>query len=409
MFHLSPKNVSPEGKSVSVTFYLKLLKTNATESSIMARIVYGRKKVELGTGLRIPTVTWIDKRQESRSSNLINRRLLQIKNEIYDAKLMLDNKGIHYTVKDIKNAVVGDDEPKSTLIDFWNIFLCDKSNSQSCSTSTLKKYGTTCNYLTQYLETIGCVTLKVNQWDRRKITEFDAFLNNMVIDNRGRKLMQTTINKHHVKLKTVLNYAVQLEIIQNNPYNGWKLTFPYKNRQYLNDYELRLLETVDLEHNKSLDKARDLFLFSCYTGLRYGDTQQLKISDIYTIKNQVVLEMNQQKTKEPISIPLIDNACLIIEKYIDLPERLVLGKALPQLSNQKLNYFLKAVADIVGLDKNLTHHMARHTCATTVLLENDISMEVTSRILGHQSIKTTQIYGRITNSQVHKAMKKIAR
>ncbi len=88
MFHPSPKNVSPEGKSVSVTFYLKPLKTNATESSIMTRIVYGRKKVEFGTGLRIPTVTWIDKRQESRSSNLINRRLLQIKNEIYDAKLM---------------------------------------------------------------------------------------------------------------------------------------------------------------------------------------------------------------------------------------------------------------------------------------------------------------------------------
>ena len=409
MFHPSPKNVSPEGKSVSVTFYLKPLKTNATESSIMTRIVYGRKKVEFGTGLRIPTVTWSERKQESNVSAIINRRLSKIKNEIYDTKLMLDNKGVHYTVKDIKNHYLGDESNRPTLLEFWDSFINHRKTSGECRPSTLTKYRSTQKYLHHFLKSISSTQLLAHQWDKKKIKEFDLFLNHVVIDNRGGKMMQTTINKHHVKLKTILNYAIQLEIIQNNPYNGWKLSFPYKSREYLDDRELDLIENVNLEHNPSLDKARNIFLFSCYTGLRYGDTQLLLIKNIHWSSDQAFIRMEQQKTKDDVYIPLIKRALDILCKYEDLPERLIQGRALPQLSNQKLNFYLKAVADVAGLDKGLTHHMARHTCATTILLDNDVSMEITSRILGHQSIKTTQIYGRITNSQVHRAMEKIKR
>ena len=409
MFHSRKNHVSPEGRSISVTFYLKPLKKRTTESSIMARIIFGRKKAELATGIRITDYSWSVKKQESTTSAIINRRLSQIKNEIYDTKLILDNKGEYYTVKDIKNYYLGGENNTANLLELWDSFINHRKTSGECRSSTLTKYRSTHKYLHEFLKSISATQLLAHQWDKKKIKEFDLFLNQVVIDNRGSKMMQTTINKHHVKLKTILNYAIQLEIIQNNPYNGWKLSFPYKSREYLDDRELDLIENVNLEHNPSLDKARNIFLFSCYTGLRYGDTQLLLIKNIHWSSDQAFIRMEQQKTKDDVYIPLIKRALDILCKYEDLPERLIQGKALPQLSNQKLNFYLKAVADVAGLDKGLTHHMARHTCATTILLDNGVSMEITSRILGHQSIKTTQIYGRITNSQMHRAMERIKR
>lgn len=410
MFHSSKNHVSPGGRSISVTFYLKPLKKHTAESSIMARIIYRRKKAEIATGIRILDDSWSIKKQESTTSVIINRRLSQIKNEIYETKLILDNKGEYYTVKDIKNFYQGVENKTPTLLELWDSFINHRKTSGECRSSTLTKYRSTHNYLYQFLNSISAIQLLANQWDKKKIKDFDLFLNQISIDNRGSKMMQTTINKHHVKLKTVLNYGITLDIIGTvNPYNGWKLSFPYKSREYLDDRELDLLENVNLKHNPSLDKARDLFLFSCYTGLRYGDTQLLLMNNIHWSSDEAFIRMEQQKTKDAVYIPLIKRAVEILSKYDDLPERLIQGKALPQLSNQKLNFYLKAVADVAGLDKGITHHMARHTCATTILLDNDVSMEITSRILGHQSIKTTQIYGRITNSQVHRAMEKIKR
>ena len=203
-----------------MTFYLKPLKNNPTDASVVARALYGRKKTELSTGIRIPKDTWSERKQESNVSAIINRRLSKIKNEIYDTKLMLDNKGVHYTVKDIKNYYLGDESNRPTLLELWDSFINHRKTSGECRPSTLTKYRSTQKYLHHFLKSISSTQLLAHQWDKKKIKEFDLFLNHVVIDNRGGKMMQTTINKHHVKLKTILNYAIQLEIIQNNPYNN---------------------------------------------------------------------------------------------------------------------------------------------------------------------------------------------
>ena len=409
MFHLGQNRVSPGAKSLSVSFLIKELKSSQAEACIMARIIYDRKKIELSTGIRIASHTWCEKKQESKVSGILNKRLLQIRNQIYDAKMQLEQEDRYFTVHDIKNLLQSEEESMPVLLDYCQRFLHDKRKSGECASSTLSKYPATFNYLRTFLEQKRHQGMRLDKWTKAQISAFDSFLKSVTIDERGARMALTTVNKHHVKLKTVFNHAVQQQLIPGNPYTGFKLKFPYKSREYLNTDELDLIEDMDLTHNKTLQKARDLFLFSCYTGLRYQDTQALTMGDVTIINDQIYLRIKQGKTGEPVEIPLLDSALHILKRYTDLPERIIHNKALPQMSNQKANFYLKAVADIAGLQRPLTHHMARHTCATTVLLDNDVPMEITSKFLGHTSMRTTQIYGRITHNQLNKAIRKVNR
>lgn len=408
MFQFGPKNVSV-GKSLSVNFLAREIKTSTSELAIVVRVIYDRKKVEFNAGIRIPTGTWCEKRQESKVSHILNKRLLQIRNEIYEIKLRLEQEQPYFTVHDIKRKLHHEDDDRPKLLDYIDRFMKEKRRSGECTESTLSKYPATFNYLRLFLESRKHQDMRLDQWTKTHITSFDLFLKEQVIDDRGSKMQLTTVNKHHVKLKTLFNHAVDHELLDTNPYRGFKLKFPYKNREYLNTFELTQIEEVDLTHNKPLQKARDLFLFSCYTGLRFQDTQAITMADLTIIDEQVYLRLKQGKTGDQVEIPLMDAAIQILKRYTDLPERIIKNKALPQMTNQKTNFYLKAVADIAGLQRPLTHHMARHTCATTVLLDNDVPMEVTSRFLGHTSIRTTQVYGRITHQQLTRALRKVNR
>ncbi len=404
MFHLSKNHVSPGGKSLSITFFLKELKTTQCEWAIMGRLIYDRRKVEFATGIRIHESTWCPKKQESKNSSIINKKLIGIRSMINDAKIMLEQEGNFFTVQDIKKMVFDGVKGKPTVLSYCKKFLDEKLKSGECTPSTLSKYPPTFSYLEKYLMLTKMQSIRIDQWTKSNVLGFDSFLKEQSINDKGAKMTLTTVNKHHVKLKTLFNHAVHNLLILGNPYNGIKLKFPYKRRGYLSSYELSLLEELDLSNNKSLSKARDLFVFSCYTGLRFQDAQDLKMSHLSVIKDQVFIQMTQGKTQESVEVPVLEPAMQILRRYTDLPERIVNNKALPQMSNQKANYFLKAIAEIAGIDKVLTHHMARHTCATTVLLDNTVPIEVVSKFLGHNSIRTTQIYGKVTHQQLQKVV-----
>ncbi|MBK8346945.1 MAG: integrase catalytic domain-containing protein [Saprospiraceae bacterium] len=117
---------------------------------------------------------------------------------------------------------------------------------------------------------------------------------------------------------------------------------------------------------------------------------------------------SRQKNENVSNVPLLEPALEIIEKYKDHPLCVNKNRILPMKSNQKLNAYLKELADICDIKKPLTTHIARHTFATTVLLSNGVSIEATSKMLGHKSIKTTQIYGKIVESRVGEEMDKLS-
>jgi len=154
-----------------------------------------------------------------------------------------------------------------------------------------------------------------------------------------------------------------------------------------------------------LEQVRDIFLFSCYTGLAYIDVQTLKRSEIVQgFDGEQWIFTSRQKTDTPSRIPLMPYALSVIKKYSDHPQCVIEDRVLPILSNQKMNAYLKEIADVCGIPKDLTFHIARHTFATTVTLLNGVPIETVSKMLGHTNIKTTQHYARILDIKVGEDM-----
>ena len=157
---------------------------------------------------------------------------------------------------------------------------------------------------------------------------------------------------------------------------------------------------------KRLEQVRDVFIFSCFTGLAYIDVKKLTEKNIRTsFDGKLWIMTKRQKTNIQSNILLLEVARIILEKY---KSQLPNGDLLPVLSNQKMNVYLKEIGDLCKIDKNLTFHLARHTFTTTITLAKGVPIETVSKKLGHTNIRTTQIYARITDSKVSNDMQELA-
>lgn len=214
------------------------------------------------------------------------------------------------------------------------------------------------------------------------------------------KLHQNTLVKYIQYLNRVLDYCVKYEWLEKNVLFGYKCPVKETKREYLTQDELqRIMEKVI--NIDRLREVRDIFVFCCHTGYAYKDAAELTPDHIgMGINGRKWIYTSRQKTDNVSNVPLLDQAMEIIEKYQNHPICVSKNRLLPMKSNQKLNSYLKELADICGITKPMTMHIARHTFATTVLLSNGVSMEATSKMLGHSSLKTTQIYGKILETRV---------
>jgi site-specific recombinase XerD len=155
-----------------------------------------------------------------------------------------------------------------------------------------------------------------------------------------------------------------------------------------------------------LIKVKDIFIFQCYTGLSYGDTQRLNSSNIEQKgKNEYWLKMTREKTKVAFTVPLLPKALLIIEKYSSAEDKK--GGLLPTISNQKMNENLKLIQELAKIEKNLTSHLARHTFATTITLGHGVPIETVSKMLGHTKLATTQMYAKVLDNKIRQDMAKL--
>jgi integrase len=146
---------------------------------------------------------------------------------------------------------------------------------------------------------------------------------------------------------------------------------------------------------------RDIFVFSCYTGLAYADVKKLKRSEINTgVDGEQWIFSPRQKTDTPCPIPLLPVALQLLEKYAHYPKCINQDRVLPVLTNQKMNAYLKEIADLCGINKVLTFHLARHTFATTICLSNGVPMETVSKMLGHTNLKQTLHYAKTLHSKI---------
>ena len=264
--------------------------------------------------------------------------------------------------------------------------------------TTYQNYLVTRKHFADFLQEYrGRKDIAPGELDQMMINDFDIYLRTKL------SMKQNSASKTVRFLKTVVLFMIKSGTIERDPFANYRFKWKQVSREFLSEEELASIMEKKME-TPTLEAVRDIFIFSCFTGLVYIDIANLRESDIVTMNGERWIVTSRHKTGVSCNIPLLEVPQKILQKYEGKDKK---GRLLPILSNQKMNAYLKEIADVCGIEKNLTCHVARHTFAT-LMLSLGVSMESVSRMLGHTNIKTTQIYARITNQKVSKDMKAIS-
>ncbi|HEY4286272.1 MAG TPA: site-specific integrase [Puia sp.] len=268
---------------------------------------------------------------------------------------------------------------------------------------TMKNYRATESYLKLFLASRYKVAdLPLRDLNYEFISGFETFVRNNSLKEND-PCTTNGIMKHLERLKKMVTWAVKNEWIEKNPFLNFRLKFKHTEREFLSEVELAELEGREFE-NLMLDRVKDLFLFSCYTGLSYVDLMDLRPNQVLTGIDKIKwIKTTRAKTDTPVNVPLLRPAQVILEKFTG--EGFALHDTVfPRVSNQEVNRSLKILAEICGIQKYLTFHLARHTFATTVTLMNGVPIETISKMLGHTKISTTMIYAKVTQIKIGRDM-----
>jgi len=371
---------------------------------VYVRLLHNGKRVELSTGIRATPDNWDEVHQmlldDSDEAHSSNERLRKIKTTLIDIYNRFVSSGKDFDVTDIKNEFLGKSDSKG-ILEVFDYYLKTIENNigHGYAYRTLKHYRVSRKKLAEFIKSkLRKEEIPITSVDYNFLNQFDMFL------KAKYGVHQNTAWNYHKHLKRVMNLAISMGHLQKSPYNQFKTKLEQANRDFLTKDELHRLETKNIEIDR-LALVRDIFIFACYTGLAYSDISKLSPNHIQKRDdgNQWII-INRTKTKSQCIIPIYPNAIEILERYADYPEPLLKGRVLPVASNQKLNSYLKELATICGINKNLTMHMARHTFATTVTLSNGVPIETVSKVLGHKSLKITQIYARVLENKISEDM-----
>lgn len=264
---------------------------------------------------------------------------------------------------------------------------------------TLSRYRTTLDHTRSYIRwkyQVG--DLSIAELDYEFVSDFEFWL------KTTRKCGHNTTMKYIGNFKKIVLVCVKRGLLHRDPFYAFRMGKIEVDRLALTGSELSNFERVSLGKGR-LSQLRDVFLFCCYTGLAYADVQKLMQSDITEgIDEGLWLKIIRQKTDTLSRIPLLPPALAILEKYATWRSEQTANKLFPVLSNQKMNIHLKEIAAMCGIRKNVTCYLARHTFTTTVTLTNGLPLETVSKMPGHKSIQTTQLYAKTVDKKIAQNM-----
>ena len=304
-----------------------------------------------------------------------------------------------FTSQMVKAKFLGEDKTRfsfQNLVDYYNEKMQHKLHR-----NTMGQYKTSQRYMMEYiLKEYKLTDIPLFNLEYGFIVGFEDFLRSYVPKSGQSKIGNNTAMKHIKRLRRMVTLAYRMKWMERDPFVNFKMKIEKKERGFLTDFELLSIEVLSSSIER-LMVVKDLFVFSCYTGISYVDIVQLSEDNIVMgIDGSPWIMAKRVKTGAPFKIPLLPKAAILIDKYKDHYRTNDTSNLLPKLSNQKLNSYLKEIADLCGIKKNLTFHMARHTFATTVTLSNGVPIETVSKLLGHTKLSTTQIYARVVERKV---------
>jgi site-specific recombinase XerD len=394
-------------KTFSLLFYVKRSKaiTDGT-APIYLRITIDGKQTEISSKRYILPEKWNSQTQkvdgQTESIKSLNAYLKTLEQQVYDAHhLMLKDKA-DVNTGSLKARLLGTDEKQRMLIPIFK----DHNRRLSAlegieyAANTIKRYETSLSHTIEFLEwKFNTSDIDIRKIDHAFIADYEFYLRSV------RKCNNNSAVKYLRNFGKVIRICLANGWIDKNPFANYKTKVREVERAFLTEEEVQAIIAKEFLIER-VRQVRDIFIFSCYTGLAYIDVKQLTRLHINMgIDGERWIFTNRQKTDTRSNIPLLPMAEQILNKYKDHPQCLNEGRLLPVLSNQKMNSYLKEIADACGINKELTFHIARHTFATTVTLTNGVSIESVSKMLGHKNLRTTQHYAKILDKKVSEDMK----
>ena len=393
--------------TISILFYLKRAKANAQGlTPIFQRITINGRRLDNSTGKFVDPSKWHSEmskmRGNSEEARLINAHLDNLRTKILIAEKELNKKDIPVNLETLKNMLIGSKERQRLLVPIF-----EEHNNRikellgiEYAPGTYERYQTSLKHTKDFLNwKYNISDIDITKIDHAFITDYEFYLRSV------RKCANNTAVKYIKNFNKIIKLCLSNDWLDKNPFANYKSKVKEVERVYLSEVEIQNIINKDFKTER-LTLVRDIFLFSCFTGLAYIDVKNLTKSHVSIgIDGDKWIFTHRQKTESASKIPVLPVTQMIIDKYADHPQAINEEKLLPILSNQKMNAYLKEIAAVCEIEKELTFHIARHTFATTVTLTNGVPIESVSKMLGHKNLRTTQHYAKVLDKKVSEDMK----
>ncbi|MBS0647217.1 MAG: site-specific integrase [Verrucomicrobia bacterium] len=392
--------------AMHLSFQVKSSKKNEFgKAPIYARITINELRTEFSLKRFIEPDKWINKagiaKGNTEEIRALNAHIMAVRTALFQHYNRLLETGKAITADTVKNSYFGITEKSKTIMEVFQ-YHNDQMKSligKEYSFGTHERYATALNHTKEFIEYKYNVSdFPIKQVNHEFITEYEYFLKAV------RKCSHNTAIKYLTNFKKIMRICLGNGWIDKDPFINYRFHLNEVEREILHEHEIQAIADKEFATSR-LDQVRDVFLFCCFTGLAYSDVKKLTREHVIIgIDGERWIKVNRTKTDTRSSIPILPSAQAILDKYANHPKCCAEKKLLPVNSNQKMNDYLKEIAAVCEIEKNITFHIARHSFATTITLQNDVPIESVSKMLGHKSIRTTQHYAKVLDKKVSNDM-----
>lgn len=389
----------------SVFFFLRKSRVNKLgESPILVRITVNGISQESVIHRNVRQEVWNQSAERAKGNDRysfeINAYVDTVRTRIMQIHRQMELDGKDITAREIKETFQGNGARPKMLLDQFRKHndQCRRLIDTEYSPATVSRFDRVVRYLGEFMKTLYRIEdIMFKEINHEFISNYAYFL------KTEKNLGHNAVVKQLKCLKKITRMAQMNDWINKDPFMNYKLREKSTERDFLEKEEIDLILNRQLSVER-LEQVRDVFIFCAFTGLAFTDVKHLKPEHLVKGKGgELWLRIARQKTKNMCDIPLLQIPIRILEKYRENPKCLKQGVLLPVLCNQRMNGYLKEIADLCGIRKNLTTHMARHTFAT-IALTHGMSIESVAKMLGHSRIEQTKHYARILDSKISKEM-----
>ena len=397
-----------ERTTFCLLFYIRRTKLNRNgEAPIMMRITVNGVRVDASVKKTILPEFWsaakgkaLEKKREYKELNLyldsIRLRIMKIQRE-------LEIEEVSVSANSVLDRFQGKDAPvQRTLFEVFREHndKCVQLSGTDMAPATVQRYETSLKHTRDFVwETYHKKDVLLDEVSRQFIEDYEFWL------KTEKKCCHNTATKYLKNFKKIIRIALENDWIKKDPFAYYRFKLEETDPEFLTMDEIKIILAKEFTI-KRVEQVRDVFIFCIFTGLAFSDVKDLSPEHLVKDnKGELWIRKNRQKTKIMCNIPVLPVAASILDKYKDVAE--CTGKLLPVLCNQRMNSYLKEIADVCGIHKNLSTHTARHSYATSVCLANGVSMENVAKMLGHADTSVTKHYARVLDQNIFKDMQKV--